>query len=157
MQFRKQLSCALMFVAGSAAAGPMGFSDSWMAMGDFSSNWREVFANYALSPRDAVGASATYMRSDDKNTTRELVDLTYTRLLQRWNMKEAQGNLWFIGGLGSVRMKEEGLRSDNRAMISPGVQFDYETTRVYFAVTGRLYRAEGVNHDFVSTRAGFSF
>lgn len=154
MQFRKHWSCVLMLAAGSAAAGPMGFSDSWMAMGDFSSNWREVFANYALTPRDAVGASATYMRSDDKSVSRELVDLTYTRLLQRWNLKDAQGNLWFIGGLGAVDLKEENAQ---RAMISPGLQFDYETTRVYFAATGRLYRAAGVNHDFASLRAGFSF
>ena len=34
---------------------------------------------------------------------------------------------------------------------------DYETTRVYLAATARLYRAEDLNHDFASIRAGFSF
>jgi hypothetical protein len=42
-------------------------------------------------------------------------------------------------------------------MITPGLQFDYETTRFYFAVTERLYRARGVNHDYSSARIGFSF
>ena len=29
-------------VQGIAHAGPMGFKDSWMAMGDFGPNWREL-------------------------------------------------------------------------------------------------------------------
>ena len=43
------------------------------------------------------------------------------------------------------------------AALAPGVQADYETTRVYLAATARLYRAEHLNHDFASVRAGFSF
>lgn len=34
---------------------------------------------------------------------------------------------------------------------------DYETTRIYLAATARLYRARGLNHDYASVRAGFSF
>jgi len=154
----------------SALAGPMGFKDSWMSMGDFSPNWREAFVNYAVTPRDAWGMSQTYMRSDDKNLTRDLTEVTYTRLLHRWNAKNSQANLWFIGGLGVVQAHDETLDqglhqghgfSETRAIASPGVQFDYETTRVYFATTARLYRAQGtaqkINHDYGSVRAGFSF
>ena len=54
----------------SALSGPMGFKDSWMAMGDFSPNWQEAFVNYALTPRDAVGVSTLSMRSDDETRTR---------------------------------------------------------------------------------------
>jgi hypothetical protein len=42
-------------------------------------------------------------------------------------------------------------------MVSPGLQLDYETTRVYFAANTQLYRAEQINHDMVSLRTGFSF
>jgi hypothetical protein len=42
-------------------------------------------------------------------------------------------------------------------MVSPGLQADFETTRVYASATARLYRADGINHDFASTRLGFSF
>ncbi|MES3020379.1 MAG: hypothetical protein V4857_02225 [Pseudomonadota bacterium] len=143
---------ALMASATQAHAAPMGFQGSVMAMGDFGENWRELYLNYALTPRDALGLSATWMRSDDRATTRQLDELTYTRLLTRWNLPHAQANLWFIGGVGRVR--GEGTRG---AMASPGVQFDYETTRVYFAATARLYRARGIKHDFGSVRAGFSF
>jgi hypothetical protein len=80
----------------SALCGPMGFKDSWMAMGDISPNWQEVFVNYALTARDAAGATALSMRSDNGTKTRQVTEATYTRLARRWNMPEAQGNIWFI-------------------------------------------------------------
>lgn len=144
---------ALLLVAPAIGA-PMGFKDSWMAMGDFSSNWRELYTNYAMTPRDAVGVSGVYMRSDDKSRSREIAEVTYTRLLKRWNMPEAQANVWFIGGVGSVTGNDF---SGSRTLVSPGIQIDYETTRIYAAVLGRLYRAERLNHDYGSVRLGFSF
>ena len=167
--FYQHLKVALpllaMLLSQPATAGPMGFDESFMAMGDFNNNWRESFINYAITPRDALGVSATYMRADDKSKSRTLEEVTYTRLLKRWNAPHAQANLWFQGGLGLVQGRalqgEDKLLGENRdfdkVMITPGVQFDYETTRIYFQAAHRLYRASGVNHDYTSVRAGFSF
>ena len=148
------IACAAALCSLPAAAGPMGFKDSWMAMGDFGPNWRESFANYAFTARDAVGPSATFMGSDDKTRTREVAELAYTRLVRRWNLPEAQANVWFFGGLGAVRGNDF---AGTRIIATPGLQVDYETTRVYLAVTARLYRAEGLKHDYAAARAGFSF
>jgi hypothetical protein len=153
-----RLIVAIVTVSSFAVhAGPMGFKNSWMMMGDMSSNWRETFINYAVTPRDAFGVSTTYMRSDDETKTRNLNEVTYTRLVHRWNEKNSQANLWFIGGIGSVQINDQHKDDYTEAMMSPGVQFDYETTRVYFAATERLYRASGINHDFSSVKGGFSF
>ncbi len=135
-------------------SAPMGFKDSWMAMGDLSPHWREGFANYAFTARDAVGPSLLYMRSDDKTQSRELAEVVYTRLLKRWNLPEAQANVWFIGGLGAVRGNDF---AGTRTMATPGIQVDYETTRFYVMGLTRLYRAEGINHDYAAARVGFSF
>jgi hypothetical protein len=151
---------ALLLSNQYATAGPMGFSESTMAMGDFNNNWRESFINYAITPRDAFGISATYMRADDKTKTRTLEEVTYTRLLSRWNMPHAQANLWFMGGLGALQGEDKQAGKDqnfDKIMVTPGVQFDYETTRVYFAATHRFYRASDINHDYSAIRAGFSF
>jgi hypothetical protein len=59
-----------------------------------------------------------------------------------------------IGGIGSVRGNDF---SGSRTFYTPGIQFDYETTRVYVAATERLYRAEHINNDYSALRAGFSF
>ena len=125
-----------------------------MVMGDLSPNWRESFANYAFTPRDAVGPSLLYMRSDDKTKTRELAEVAYTRLLKRWNLPHAQANVWFVGGVGAIRGNDF---SGTRTALTPGIQVDYETQRVYASAFARLYRAEGINHDYASARLGFSF
>jgi len=152
--FFRIASTSFLLFAVQASAGPMGFKDSWMGMGDFSPNWREAFINYAITPRDAFGVGGTYMRSDDETKTRNLADLNYTRLVKRWNMRDAQANLWFSGGIGTLSGNDF---DGSKTMVSPGLQFDYETTRVYFAVAEKLYRAKDINHDFSSVRAGFSF
>jgi len=138
----------------SALGGPMGFKESWMTMGDVSPNWQEVFVNYALTARDGAGASALVMRSDDGTKTRQFTEAIYTRLIRRWNMPESQANIWFIGGVGNITGNDF---SGSKTMASPGIQVDYETTRIYVSATSRLYRAQGLNHDFASARAGFSF
>jgi hypothetical protein len=146
---------ALVAAAGAAVAGPMGFKDSWMAMGDFGPNWREAWVNHAVTSRDALGAGALWMRADDdRSKTREVVEATYTRLVARWNAPHSQANLWFVGGLGQVRGSDF---SGARVLWAPGVQVDYETTRVYVAAFARLYRAREINHDYAAVRAGFSF
>ena len=150
----KVLACLVCVLALPAFCGPMGFKESWMAMGEFSPNWQESFVNYALTPRDALGASTLYMRSDDESKNRHLADVTYTRLLKRWNMPQAQANIWFLGGLGYLTGNDF---AGSKLMASPRVQVDYETTRVYASATARLYRADGINHDFASARLGFSF
>ena len=132
----------------------MGYKGSTMAMGDFGPNWREGWVNHAVTPRDALGAGGLWMRSDDRRTTREFAELTYTRLVKRWNAEHSQANLWFVGGAGPVRGSDF---AGTRAMLAPGVSADWETTRLYLSATARLYRAHGLNHDYASVRAGFSF
>ena len=156
---RRQLVKITLGVIGSLASlsalcGPMGFKESWMSMGDVSPNWQEVFVNYALTARDAAGASALVMRSDDGTKTRQVTEAIYTRLVRRWNMPESQAHIWFIGGVGNITGNDF---SGSKTMASPGIQVDYETTRIYVSATSRLYRAQGLNHDFASARAGFSF
>lgn len=142
------------FLAGDAIAAPMGYQGSTMAMGDFSVGWRELSVNRALTTTDAIGADYTFMRSDDRSVTRELVEANYTRLLHRWNLPHAQANVWFMAGVGAIR--GSGI-SGEKAVVTPGVQVDYETTRVYLSAVGRFYRSPGVNNDYAGIRAGFSF
>lgn len=147
-------AAALALSAGLAGAAPMGYAGSQMAMGDFGPNWREAWVNHAVTARDAVGAGGLRMRSDDKRLTRDVAELTYTRLLARWNLPHAQANVWFVGGAGGIRGNDF---DGTRALLAPGLQLDYETTRVYIAAFGRLYRAQDLNHDYGAVRAGFSF
>lgn len=138
-------------------AAPMGFEGSVMTMGDFNQNWREASFNYAITPRDALGLTHLEFRSDNHKDKREVDTLNYTRLLSRWNLTDAQSNLWLFMGIGEIRGSVNNQSIDSKFIASPGFQFDYETTRIYFATTHKLYRASNLNHDTTSIRAGFSF
>ena len=151
---RKFVACLATLASFGSYAGPMGFKDSAMAMGDFSPNWQEAWVNYAITPRDAFGAGGLVMRSDDLRLNRTLVEATYTRLAKRWNGEHSQANIWLLAGAGALKGNDF---SDTRFMLAPGVSADFETTRVYVSATARLYSAPGINHDFASVRAGFSF
>ena len=155
----KRFFVLMTLIANAGAhAGPMGFKGSSMAMGDFSPNWKEAWVNHAMTPRDAFGAGAVAMRSDDKRPatqmTRNFSELTYTRLVHRINGEHSQANFWFVGGAG--QLTGNNFRS-SKTMLAPGVSADYETTRFYASASVRLYRAPGINHDFASLRTGFSF
>ncbi len=151
---RRALAAAALGLATCAQAGPMGFKDSTMAMGDFGPNWREAWVNHATTPRDAFGAGGIWMRSDDRRITREFAELNYTRLVKRWNAPHSQANVWFVAGAGPVRGNDF---AGTRTMLAPGLSVDWETTRLYVSGTARLYRAQGLNHDYAAVRAGFSF
>jgi len=138
-------------------AAPMGFEGSVMTMVDFNQNWREVGFNYAITSRDALGLTHLEFRSDDHKNKREVDTLNYTRLLSRWNSTDAQSNLWLFMGLGEIRGSTDNQSIESKLLTSPGFQFDYETARIYFATTHKLYRASNLNHDTTSIRAGFSF
>ena len=133
-----------------------------MAMADFNSGGeRELAANYAVTRRDAFGLTAArwhepvlHMGVHRQHHEREAAGLTYTRLVQRWNMPHAQANLWFVGAAGRAR----GHRWDGeRSWWSPAVMADYETTRLYLGGGFEPMRGSGLRHDAAWLRAGFSF
>ena len=155
--FRLWVIALILLSSRLVFAAPMGFEGSTMTMGDFNQNWREVGFNYAITSRDALGLTHLEFRSDDHKDKREVDTLNYTRLLSRWNLTDAQSNLWLFMGLGEIRGSIDNQNIDSKVIASPGFQFDYETRRVYFATTHKLYRASNLNHDTTSIRAGFSF
>jgi hypothetical protein len=148
----------LIFLSSHLAfAAPMGFEGSVMTMGDFNQNWREVGFNYAITSRDALGLTHLEFRSDDYISSAASDVYKRQRLLSRWNLTDAQSNLWLFMGVGEIRGSIDNQNIESKVIASPGFQFDYETTRIYFATTHKLYRASNLNHDTTSIRAGFSF
>ncbi len=149
---RTTLALTLLTCAIRVQAAPMSFKDSAMLMGDLSGNWQELQSNYAFTTRDAIGGSITRMRSDDGRPEERLIQAEYTRRLMRWNQPDSQSNLWLISGIGQWQDAHR-----THPMLTPGIQADYETTRVYASALARLYRADGVQRDVVSSRFGVSF
>jgi hypothetical protein len=138
-----RLLAAATTLVGTAQAAPMGFVGSAMTMADYDESWRMLSANYALTRSDAVGASVSELRPEHGAPRETLTQLEYVRLLKRWNLSDAQANVWLFGGIGEL---DRGAAGSQMAW-SPGIQADYETTRLYAAATARMYRAGSVDRD----------
>ena len=145
----------LLLAGAPARALPMGSVDTWMVMGDFAARSRDLAVNYAVTPRDAFGAAVGRWRTKPAGGAllREVGGLTYTRLVKRWNLPDAQANLWAVGTLGSLRSGS----SQSETLWSPSVMADYETTRVYVSGGLKTQRSASVRQDTAYARAGFSF
>lgn len=94
----------------------MSYAGSTMVMVDIDPHWSTISVTKALDRRNGIGASVQYipsMQGDNShsstssgegshamqgNETFILVDAT--RLVRRWNMPNAQANLWLFAGIG---------------------------------------------------------
>lgn len=135
-------------------AAPLGYKNSWMAMSDFSKTFQELSANYSTTANDAFGISVSAMQTDNAHMKQQSVEAVYTRKLARWNLPNAQANIWFIGGLGSTTGN---MFEGSKATASPGLQADYETTRFYSMASTRVYVTEGTSSNITTFRLGGSF
>ena len=152
-------SLALALGAGPSLALPMASEGYWMVMGEVEEGSRKLAANYAITGRDAIGAAAARFESPahggmGMHSARETATLTYTRLVHRWNLPDAQANLWFVGQVGSLR--GEGLAGGARTLVSPAVLADWETTRLYVGGGLEATRAGDWRRESAYARTGFS-
>ena len=141
-------------LSARVAAAPMGFKNSWMIMGDVSKPYYEISANYASTVNDAYGFSLNQTHHNRSRSTSSTAELVYVRKVIRWNMPEAQANVWFTGGVGATKDSE---LNDARATASLGLQLDYETTRFYSMVATRTSFAGGKSSRNSTARLGMSF
>lgn len=86
---------------------------------------------YAPSHAWSLGPGWAKLEEEDGAFTREVAYLRSNHLLKRWNLPAAQANVFGWGGLGSAR----GSTFEDREFAqNAGVQFDYETLRVYGSI-----------------------
>jgi hypothetical protein len=148
MLARLSLALLLLVTLPAQAAALMGFKDSAMLMSEFSIDKKELMLNYSPAVGHAFGVETMWMRGERQ--TNLITNINYTGLIKRWNMPSGQANLWFMTGIGEASGDSSGFS------YSPSVQFDYETTRVYFLAKARMVRATHIQYDTYSVQGGFS-
>jgi hypothetical protein len=132
------------------AAALMGFEESAMLMTEIGRYNQEWMLNYSPKVGHAFGVEVMRMSGRNEDAT-TITGLQYTGLIKRWNFPSAQSNIWFNGSVGEA----SGLH--NGFAYTPSLQFDYETTRLYFLAKARLIRGENMRYDTAVLQAGFSF
>jgi hypothetical protein len=146
--------------ASSAQALPVGFKDSWMTMGEVSRDYREASLIYNFGQKTAVGFGGMGMKYrptiNGVATERriEIAEVHLNHRLARWNLPEAQANIYVLGGIGAARGSF--FNGTNTALL-PGLQLDYETRRVYAALKWHGSYAQDFNFSRYGLSGGFSF
>jgi hypothetical protein len=116
------------------------------------STMSEFQAFYAPAYWGSVGVGWTQLRSEDGTAER---DFTYVRgnlLAHRWNLPAAQANVFVWGGLGQA----SGNDFDAELSRELGVQFDYETRRVYASFRSDLQESDHFSHRIDTLQHGWA-
>ena len=91
-------------------------------------NRKDQEISMIYSPKYWLGVGAVFVKSPEKF---DIITSQIGWLVKRWNLSEAQGNFYFIGGAGYGILKQDTGSEINGGIYRFGVQLDYETRRVY--------------------------
>ncbi|HLX23358.1 MAG TPA: hypothetical protein VKR38_08455 [Usitatibacter sp.] len=115
-----------------AFAKPIAFQDGWTTMAEYGTNtMRQAQVFYAPKYWWSGGLSLTEIIADDRSFEHDISSVQLNYLVKRWNLPEAQGNVFAWGGLGSTRGHDGEGQFTGLATVQAGVQVDYETRRIY--------------------------
>jgi hypothetical protein len=147
----------LVLLANAASALPVGFKDSWMTMGEISKDFSDVAMVYTFDQKAAlIGAGVTFKWQPSPAQSRRInmaeAELAYR--IARWNMPEAQANIYLQGGLGSAGSN---FFTGRQTVGLVGIQIDYETRRIYSALKWHGSYAKDFDYTRTSLSGGFSF
>jgi len=135
-------------------AAPMSFKGSITSMSTISKNYSYIESSYAITSKDSLGINFNENKGDSYKL--KAGEFFYLRRLMRVNEINSQTNLWLFTSAGIVNVKEN-LRDDDYIYLSPTLQFDYETKRVFSMISHQIMRVGNENFDTTKIEGGFSF
>ncbi len=134
-------------------AAPMSFKDSVTSMTTISKNYSYLESSYAISSKDSFGINI----NENKGDTYKLkaAEFFYLRRLMRVNKINSQTNLWLFTSAGMVNVKKN-IKDDDYLYLSPTLQFDYETKRIFSLISQQIMRFGNQNFDTTKIEGGVS-
>ncbi len=138
----------------SVIAKPIAYAQGTTVMAEYGAGTMlEAQAFYAPRYNFSVGAGHLELTSDE---TSEITLINYARLnylAHRWNLDDAQANVFVWGGLGSATGNtfSGALLAENA-----GVQGDYETRRIYASLKSDLQRSNAFSHRVDTLQLGLA-
>ena len=140
--------------AGAADAKPIAFANGTTVMAEYGAGtMEEIQAFYAPFYWLSLGGGFVRLDSDELAQTRDIRYLRANYLVHRWNLDDAQANVFVWGGLGSARGSDfNGSKLDREV----GFQADYETRRIYAALMSDLHESSVYSHRIDTVQLGFA-
>lgn len=148
------LGLALVSVGSAALAKPIAFAHGTTVMAEYGAGtMTEAQVFYAPKYFLSVGGGYTELTSDIDGRRREITYGRVNYLFKRWNLAEAQANVFGWGGAGHAYVSE----LDGHAFAwNAGAQIDYETRRLYSSLKADLHRSADFSHRIDTLQLGIA-
>jgi hypothetical protein len=168
------LSAALTASIMPAHAKPIAFAEAWTFMHERDSDMIETDLYYAPTYWFSLGPTVLIARADDKQTRREAAIFHTNFLVKRWNLPNAQGNIFATLGAGRVKTIRTVANPNPLASGLPisgaptrevenkestqhlTLQGDFETRQFFSAVKMDAHRASSFLDRTDTAQIGFS-
>lgn len=137
-----------------AQAKPIAFADGTTIMAEYGAGTMEqVQAFYAPTYWLSVGAGYLHFDSDERDRTRDIRYLRVNYLVKRWNLDDAQANVFAWGGFGTATGNDFRGNTLDRNV---GFQADYETRRIYSSFMSDLHESDHYSHRVDTLQLGIA-
>jgi hypothetical protein len=141
-------------LANCAHAKPIAFAGGTTVMGEYGAGtMTELQGFYAPSFRYSFGGGHLSLNSAVNDDTRDITYLRLNYLPKRWNLENAQANVFVWGSAGRAHIGETG---ENEFAWNIGGQFDYETRRLYASFRTDLHEASAYSHRIDTLQLGIA-
>ncbi|HEV7358341.1 MAG TPA: hypothetical protein VGN99_10140 [Steroidobacteraceae bacterium] len=131
--------CIAVAVAAPAVPKPIAFADGTTVMAEYGAGtMQELQIFYAPRFDYSVGGGHVDFSSDVDDRREHINYARLNWLAHRWNLDDAQANIFVWGGAGSATGNQF---TGTRIAGNAGVQVDYETRRVYASMKSDLQRS----------------
>jgi hypothetical protein len=128
-----------MAAAAPALAKPIAFADGTTVMAEYGAGtMQEIQIFYAPRFNYSVGGGHVDFTSDVDGRTEHINYARLNWLAHRWNLDDAQANVFMWGGAGSATGS---TFAGTRAVGNAGLQADFETRRIYASLKMDLQRS----------------
>src|SRR5580765_6099080 len=148
------LAGVLLAFAQGGEAKPIAFANGTTLMAEYGAGtMEETQAFYAPTYWLSLGGGWLRTDSDIDGSTRDIRYLRANYLVHRWNLDDAQANVFVWGGLGSATGSAfRGSVLDRNA----GFQADYETRKVYVSLMSDLHESDRYSQRVDTLQLGFA-
>ena len=138
----------------SVMAKPIAFAGGSTLMAEYGAGTMEEL-QFFYAPRYDFSFGGGYLEltSDETTKTRYISYARLNYLVHRWNLDDAQANIYIWGGLGNATGN---TFAGSAVTQNAGVQADYETRRVYASFKTDLQRSSDFSHRIDTLQLGLA-
>jgi hypothetical protein len=135
---------ALGLVPVITPAKPIAFAGGTTLMAEYAAgSMEEIQVFHAPKYFYSIGPGYLSVRNEERQETHSILYARANFLAKRWNLNDAQGNVFLWGGAGSTHVSR---RPGDLFTWTAGGQIDYETRRIYSSLKSELYDSSAFSH-----------